>query len=152
MSVRFLPSLLFTAAAFALGGRAEARAPAVEVEVLGVEDLTMRKGALRFNLSADVHRTRGLPLHLRALKYSLVVNKTPITRQDVDLGGLRIRRGETERVLIPCSLELADAAGLTLQSLTSGSLKVKLKGEASVRVLIFPYSIPFQTKVVDLSL
>jgi hypothetical protein len=133
-----------------LVGEAEARPPAVSVEVTDVTDVTVAKGKMRFVLVAEVSRPRGLPLRLREVDYRLKVNKTEVMADHLDLDGLRVAQGAPQTVRVPCEIGLDEVAGAGLQSLLGGSLQVRLAGEARARVLIVPFTVPFQTRLVDL--
>lgn len=133
-----------------LAGVAEARPPAVTVEVTEVEKVNISGGEVRFVLVAEVRRERGLPLHLRSVDYRLQVNKTEVLARSLDLDGLRVAKGDPQTVRVPCAMGLDEVAGAGLQSLLGGALRVRLSGEARARVLFVPFSVPFQSRLIDL--
>ena len=133
-----------------LVGEAAARPPAVTVEVLEVSDVGVAKGKVHFVVVAEVRRPRGLPLRLREVDYRVKVNKTEVLADHLDLDGLRVTQGQPQIVQVPCAVGLDAVAGVGLQSLLKGSMKVRLVGEARARVLLIPFTVPFQTRLVDL--
>ena len=143
---------MLTLALLAALGAAHARPPAVTARPVGIRDPKIGLQGASFVLEVEVERQRGLGARLRGLDYSLAVSEVRVAEQHVDYDGVRLRKGRPVRVRIPVKISAGDALEAGLQSFTRGSLRVQLSGEADLRVLLIPFSLPFEADLADLSL
>jgi hypothetical protein len=131
---------------------AHAEPPPFEVEPVQIQDFQASLKDVRFKLDVDVTRHKGIPVRLRSVDYRVIINKTEVLDDSADLGNVKLRRDQTERLTIPVKASTADLLGLSVQSLLSGDIKVRLKGTAHARVLLlFPVELPFESDLVKLA-
>lgn len=139
------PALLL-ALALSSSGPAHA-ADAVNITPKAVNNLQVGLSGGTLDLVLEADRPRGLPIRLRALNYELFVGNVLVTSAAQEYDGVVLRKGEPATFTIPVRLDASTALSAGMKALSSGSLDLRLRGEAKVRVLIFPLRIDFDERL-----
>lgn len=140
--------LLFLGALLALP--AHARDQGVDVKPTTVRGLEVGLGGATFDLVLEVERTRGVAVRLRGLDYDVEVNGRSITADELDLAGIKLKRGVPTEVVIPVQLGARDALGMVGSAMSQRDLQVKLTGTAKVRMLLIPFSVDIDATLAGL--
>ena len=145
-----LPVVGFVASVALAPAPALAAQPSVDVVPVGLQNLDLGMGQASFDLVLRVTRTRGLPVRLRRLDYSLDVGQVEVTEASATYQGVRLRRDEPVEIAVPVSLNAGEAAAVALSAVATGELRIRLSGKAGVSVLLFPITVPFEAGLVEL--
>lgn len=133
--------------ALATAGPAHAGGEPVLLSPVGIRDLQIGFGGGSFDLVIEAERTRGLPIKLRKLEYELLVGNVVVTEADTEYDGLVLRRGEPREIAIPVTLDASTAMSAGAKAMSSGTLDLRIRGRAGLRVLIFPVRIDFDERL-----
>ncbi len=135
------PSLLL-AAVLATASAAEKPQPIV-VEPKRVTNVDIGLSGATFDVVLEAERTRGLTVKLRHLDYSIQVGKTVVAEGAKEYDSVRLRKGEPVLITVPVEMSGIQALELAGRIAAGRDLKVKVKGNAGIRVWFFPMTIPF---------
>ncbi len=139
---------LFAAALLALSlDAAAAKEPPVLVKPVGVENIDIGLSGGSFDLLLEAERTRGIRVRLRDLDYTVKMGGRVVTRGDREYSGKVLRKGQPIIIEVPVEFSATDALATGLDALTNGKVNVRIQGEAGLRVLLIPFSVPFDQKV-----
>lgn len=138
---------LFAAALLALSLDAAAKEPPVLVKPVGVENIDIGLSGGSFDLLLEAERTRGIRVRLRDLDYTVKMGGRVVTRGDREYSGKVLRKGQPIIIEVPVEFSATDALATGLDALANGKVNVRIQGEAGLRVLLIPFSVPFDQKV-----
>lgn len=117
----------------------------VFVEIVDVRDVSISLDGIEFVLVARMTRTRGVPIVLKDMQYEVLVGKQRVASAWQAEGKVKLRRGQTIDVPIPCSVDPVAGLGALKSMLAEGVPPVKLSGTVQGRVLLFPGEYSFVT-------
>ena len=137
-------ALAISASILALASPPAAAGEPLRIDPVAIQDVDLGLGKASFGLVVEVERLRGLPIRLRHLQYQLDVNKVTVTDTRADYGGIKLKKGQPVEIVIPVELNAAEALAVAAQGLASGNVRVQIRGEAGVRILLLPMTVPFK--------
>lgn len=117
----------------------------VFVEIVEVRDLKISRSGLDFVVVARMTRTRGLPIVLTDMQYEVLVGKQMLASAWQADEKVKLRRGQSVEVPIPCSISAAAGLGALKSLASEGVPPVMLSGTVEGRVLFLPGEYSFVT-------
>ena len=117
------------------------------VKPVGVENIDIGLSGGSFDLLLEAERTRGIRVRLRDLDYTVKMGGRVVTRGDREYSGKVLRKGQPIIIEVPVEFSATDALATGLDALANGKVNVRIQGEAGLRVLLIPFSVPFDQKV-----
>jgi len=139
-----IPALMV---ATAVSGTAHAGGEPLKLTPVGVKDVQLGFTGGSLDLVVEAERLKGLPLHLRSLEYELLVGNVVVTETQTDYDGVVLRKGEPVEISIPVRLDASTAMSAGAKAMSSGSLDLRIRGTAGLRVLVFPVNISFDERL-----
>ncbi|HJN78347.1 MAG TPA: hypothetical protein QGF58_30825 [Myxococcota bacterium] len=124
-------------------------APTIEVELVEVRDVQVGLSGASFTAVVELTRQSGPPMVLKDVDYDLVFDGAVVGGAGDLPEKVRLKKGESVQVELPGSLD-ASAGSAIVRAMSRGSLEVKVTGEAKVRSLLIPRTVPFETEVLKL--
>jgi hypothetical protein len=140
-----MTSLLLAAALSAPVAHAE---DPITIEPVAVENLQIGMGGGSFDLVLKASRNKGLPVTLRWLEYELLVGNVVVTENEREYDGVKLKKGEPATFSLPVKLDASTAFSAGAKAMSSGRLDLRLRGQAGLKVLIFPIRIEFDEELV----
>jgi LEA14-like dessication related protein len=120
--------------------------PAVDVDIVGVRDVSIGVGGASFVIEAQVTRGKWPPIRLRGLDYTVEIGGRAVGGSSFD-DGTRLAVDAPTTISVPCRLDMGASAMAVLGGLANGDVSVKIHGEARASVLLFPWTFDFETNL-----
>ena len=107
--------------------------PRISAEVIGLEQVTVGRGGIEFEVAVALTHQWGVPLVLRRLDAQIRMGESVVGQIDADQR-TRLRRGDSEVVTIPVRI-----SGMSLMSaMVAGEMDLRVDGELKVRAFVLP--------------
>lgn len=119
----------------------------VYVEILDVRDVSISRSGIDFVMVVGMTRTRGLPVVLTDMQYEVLVGKQMVANAWQAEDKVKLRRGQTVEVSVPCTMSMDAGLGALKGLLQEGLPPVKLVGTVEGRVLLFSHEYSFMTDI-----
>lgn len=119
----------------------------VYVEILDVRDVSISRSGIDFVMVVGMTRTRGLPIVLTDMQYEVLVGKQMVANAWQAEDKVKLRRGQTVEVSVPCTMSMDAGLGALKGLLQEGLPPVKLVGTVEGRVLLFSHEYSFMTDI-----
>lgn len=119
----------------------------VYVEILDVRDVSISRSGIDFVMVVGMTRTRGLPIVLTDMQYEVLVGKQMLASAWQTDDKVKLRRGQTVEVSVPCTMSMDAGLGALKGLLQEGLPPVKLVGTVEGRVLLFSHEYSFMTDI-----
>ena len=120
--------------------------PPVEVRPLRIANVDAGFSGASFDVVLEAERTRGLPVKLRSLDYTIQIGKTVIAEGSRDYDSLKLKKGQPVKVKVPVELSAGQALKAVTKVAAGRDLKIKVKGTAGLKVWFIPFTVPFSAK------
>ena len=124
-------------------------APVIDAELVEVRDVQVGLSGASFTAIVELTRESGPPMVLKDVDYDVVVDGQVVGGAGSLPESVRLKKGESVQVELPGSLD-AGAGAAILRAFSKGSLELRVTGEARVRSLLIPRTVPFETEVLTI--
>jgi hypothetical protein len=125
---------------------ATAKAP-ITIEPSSVEHFTMGLTGGSFDVMVSATRTGCLPLQLRELDYEIIVAGKRFATGTNSYEKMVIKKDKPTTIPIHVEFTTRQALAAGIAALGGKKLRVRVKGEAEVSVLFFPFTVPFNERL-----
>ena len=141
------------ALAIALYAAPAAAGDPLEFALVGVELESTGLRETRLELVTEVTRTRWPAVRLRSVQHRFSIGGEVVAEGDADYDGTKLRRDQPQEIRIPVSFRTLQAAGaLGRGVMNSGQIDVRLEGTVRCRMLLVPFEVPVDERLVDVNL
>lgn len=124
-------------------------APQIDAELVEVRDVQVGLSGASFTAVVELTRQSGPPMVLKDVDYDLVLDGVVVGGAGDLPDKVRLKKGESVLVELPGSVD-ASAGSAVVRAVAKGSLEVKVSGEAKVRAMLIPRTVPFETAVLKI--
>lgn len=125
---------------------AQAKAP-ISIVPSSVEHFTMGLTGGSFDVMVSATRTGCLPLKLRELDYEIMVAGKRFATGTTTYKKMVIKKDTPTTIPIHVKFTTSQALSAGIAAMSGKKLRVRVKGEADVSVLFFPFTIPFNERL-----
>lgn len=123
----------------------EAHAARITTDVVGIDDLSIGLGGVRFTVRAHVTREGLLPMRLNGVRYQIRLQDTVVGEGFTDTP-VRLKNNRPAEVLIPTTVSAGRSLGVLL-SQDPASMALTISGDVVGRVLWIKRSRPFNSQI-----
>lgn len=143
-----LAGLLLVAPMAALAADSSGDDVPLSVEIVDLDDMEVGLGGATFTVVLHMTRTGWPPMKVKSMDYDLVVNGVAVgNAQTVDGHHVKLPKDQAVVLELPASVSSSALGPALLRSFSSGSLEVKVTGEAEIKGVLLTHTIPFETEV-----
>ena len=121
-------------------------APQITAELIEVKDVQVGLSGASFTAMVQLTRESGPPMVLKDLDYDIVFNDEVIGGAGALPDKVRLPKGEPVVVELPG--EITGGGNALIRAASSGRLDVRITGDAKVRSLLIPRTVPFDTEIL----
>ncbi|MBC8454811.1 MAG: LEA type 2 family protein [Deltaproteobacteria bacterium] len=125
---------------------AQAKEP-ISIVPSSVEHFTMGLTGGSFDVIVSATRTGCLPLKLRELDYEIMVAGKRFATGTTTYKKMVIKKDTPTTIPIHVKFTTRQALSAGIAAMSGKKLRVRVKGEADVSVLFFPFTIPFNERL-----
>jgi hypothetical protein len=137
---------LLLAAALAGPAQAEDKGPPVEIRPKKISNLDIGLSGASFDVVLEAERTRGIPVRLRSLDYTIQVGKVVVAEGERHYPATKLAKGKPVQIRVPVELSGTEALKAAGNIAGGRDLKIKVKGTAGLGIWFIPFKVPFSAK------
>ena len=124
-------------------------APVITADLVEVRDVKVGMSGASFTAIVELTRESGPPMVLKDVDYDVLVDGQVVGGAGTLPESVRLKKGETVLVELPGEID-ASAGAAVVRAMSRGGMELQVTGEAKVRSLLLPRTVPFETEVFKL--
>jgi len=124
-------------------------APVITADLVEVRDVKVGMSGASFTAIVELTRESGPPMVLKDVDYDVLIDGQVVGGAGTLPESVRLKKGETVLVELPGEID-ASAGAAVVRAMSRGGMELQVTGEAKVRSLLLPRTVPFETEVFKL--